>query len=479
MPPPELLGNARQPARRDRLQTWLESHREGAQGLILSLDTWIYGNLVASRKNREELQVLQERVHLLQSFRNHGLAIHGFATLLRLSNSNDDTEERPYWARHGQQIYRFSWLEHYLAMSQASSSPSDPHPDSSVLTELNAEYAALKVIIPSEVLADYQSLRTRNFAVLENLLQTAEQDVLQTLLIGCDDGGSHGWTVVERSLLQGRIESSGLSKKALLYPGADDLASTLVARVLEPRQAKISIAWTYPATREGITRYEGLPLNQTLAHQARAAGIELVDEADAADGLLWIHNPPGEQIDQFLDRESRVKHPEERFEPLLEALKRGELPVALADVCYANGGDIQLLNRLEEEKLLFRLQGYAGWNTAGNTLGMLLAWFKLSLLQLREVQMQQRFLIERLADDGWYQGYLRQQLCSHYTEPVSIHSCIQAIAFYNDKFRDWLEWMPNAPPLLQIQHLSFPWQRFFEIDLRVCLEESQNTHCPR
>lgn len=471
VPPVELLGSAREQARRDRLQVWLESQAEGARGLLLSLDTWLYGNLVASRKNREPLESLLERSEGLRSFQAKGLEIHGFATLLRLSNSNDATEERPYWAQHGQQIYRLSWLEDYLLSHETDAAA-------------RAEYQQLQAAIPVEVLTDYRQLRARNFAVLERLLAAVSEGLLQSLLIGCDDGGSHGWTVQERGRLQARIEADGLTDRVLLYPGADELACSLLARVLEPRRPRLGLAWTYPEARAQLTRYEGLPLEQTLAHQARAAGVELVEvdtEAQALPeglaGLVWIHNPPGEQIDQFLDRESRVRHSSSRLEPLLQALQRAELPLALADVCYANGGDVQLLTSLEQRQLLFGLTGYAGWNTAGNTLGMLLAWFKLQLLQGCEAQAQRQFLIERLADDGWYQGELRQRLCGHYSEPVTINSCIQAIAFFNSKFYDWLEWMPEPPPALQIKHLSFPWRRFFEVDLKVCFKPSGEDEC--
>lgn len=466
VPPVDLLGSAREQARRDRLQVWLESQAEGAQGLLLSLDTWLYGNLVASRKNRESLESLLERLEGLRSFQAKGLGIHGFATLLRLSNGNDATEERPYWAQHGQRIYRFSWLGDYLAENEADISA-------------RSEYEGLQAAIPADVLADYRQLRARNFAVLERLLDAVKEGLLQSLLIGCDDGGSHGWTVQERRRLQARIEAEQLSDKVLLYPGADELACSLLARVLEPRRPRLGVAWTYPEARAQITRYEGLPLERTLAHQARAVGVELVEvDTEGPElpkglaGLVWIHNPPAGQIDQFLDRETRVSHSDQQLEPLQQALKRADLPLALADVCYANGGDLQLLSTLEDGRSLFGLTAYAGWNTAGNTLGMLLAWFKLQLLQGCDAEAQRQFLIERLADDGWYQGELRQRLCGHYSEPVTINSCIQAIAFFNSKFYDWLEWMPEPPPALQVKHLSFPWRRFFEVDLEVCFKPS-------
>lgn len=293
--------------------------------------------------------------------------------------------------------------------------------------------------------------------------------VLETLLIGCDDGGAYGWTRQEREHLERRVIDMQLSERVLIYPGADELACVLLARVLRPEPLPIQVHWTYPEQQNQVTRYEGLPLQATLAAQARAAGVDVRAEASLQ---LWVHNPPGEQIDQYLDRESRVQTPPRNWLPLFSLLASG-VPVALADVCYANGGDRQLLEALDAQQLSFDLQAYAAWNTAGNTLGMLLAWLKLLPVKPASPR-QQRFLIERLADDGWYQGHLRQQLCSHYSEPVTLNSCVQGIAWFNQRFREWLTWMPQAPETLEILRLNFPWRRFFEVELQVCFKKTND-----
>lgn len=461
-PPVEFLGNAQQAARRDRLASWVESRIDTAKGLLLSLDTWIYGNLVASRKNQNSQESLLKQIQLLKNLkqRNPELKIYGFATLLRLSNSNDNTEERTYWKQHGQQIYRYSYLEHYLSQNK------DP--------QATLEFEALSTAIPNEVLDNYRQLRQRNLSILQSLLEETGAGLFENLLIGCDDGGSYGWTIQEKQILQNDINNRQLAEKVLLYPGADELACTLVARALVPAFYQIQVKWTYPEAQSQITRYEGLPLIETLAHQAKAVGMCL--HTDEAEGIVWIHNPPGEQIDQFLDRESRVSFQPEQIQELMDLLAQNT-SIALADVLYANGGDIELLQELESQQLLFNLKAYAAWNTAGNTLGMLLAWYKCHLYKASQTNLHRRFLLDRLCDDGWYQGYLRQQLCAHYTEPVTMNSCIRAIAYFNDKLRDWQNWMPDAPACLQVKQLSFPWRRFFEVDLQVCDKTLEQENC--
>lgn len=466
-PASQLLGNARQPARLPELDAWLAAELPQSQQLFLSFDTWLYGNLVASRRNPASRDALLQRLNQLRQWRERfpNLRIHGFATLLRISNSNDATEERPYWAEHGQAIYRLSWLEHRLSEA----------PDET----LQAEYQRLQSQIPASVLSDYRTLRQRNLAVLQQLLALQAEGIIDQLLIGCDDGGEYGWGVQERLQLEAELAQLNLSDRCLIYPGADELASVLLARVLVPGQPEVAVAWSHPEARDLCTLYEGRPLSQTLSLQARAVGVSLSQNPDQAAVLLWLHNPPhGPQIDQFLDRQQRMPLNENALSRLKSALQAGQ-PVALADLCYVNGGDAELLQQLEDRQLLLQLLAYAAWNTNGNSLGMLLAWLKFLGPLLSPAQplplSHQRFLLERLADDGWYQGHLRQQLCGHYSEPVTLQSCLSAIHWFNQHFEGWRAQLPPALQGLQVKHLSFPWKRFFEVDLQLCTQTSQST----
>ncbi|MBF2054301.1 MAG: DUF4127 family protein [Candidatus Sericytochromatia bacterium] len=466
-PESKVLGNAREPARLTELDAWLAAQLPEASQLFLSFDTWLYGNLVASRRNPAPLDQLLQRLNQLRQWRERfpDLRIHGFATLLRISNSNDATEERPYWAQHGQAIYRLSWLEHRLSEA--------------VDETLQAEYQRLQRQIPADVLNDYRHLRQRNLAVLQNLLALQAEGVMDQLLIGCDDSGEYGWGVQERQLLETEVAQLNLSDRCLIYPGADELASVLLARVLAPEGPTLNLAWSHPEAQDLCTLYEGRPLSQTLAIQARAVGVALRQNAAEEAVVLWLHNPPhGPQIDQFLDRQQRVPLNTDAVSKLTAALRAGK-PVALADLCYANGGDAELLQHLEDQQLLLKLRAYAAWNTNGNSLGMLLAWLKFLGPLLSTDQplplSHQRFLLERLADDGWYQGHLRQQLCGHYSEPVTLQSCLSAIHWFNQHFEGWRAQLPPALQGLQVKHLSFPWKRFFEVDLQLCTPRPSET----
>lgn len=474
-PESRLLGNAKQPAALKALDRWLatvcEMHSEQESlALFLSLDTWLYGNLVASRKSTQTLAQVLERLAQLKQLKAKypQLKIYTMGTLLRLSNSNDDTEERPYWAQYGEKIYRYSWLTHYL----------QEHPEATAEVQ---ELEALSEVIPEEVLADYQALRQRNLNVLEAVFEGLQSGWLELCLLGCDDGGQYGWNVQEKAHLRRLRDSLQLQDKLMIYPGADELGSVLMARVLVPDSYTLKLEWTSPTARHEHTRYEGIPLCDTLSAQAEACQIALQDEKHAADtdGILWIHNAPRDtvQIDQFLDREQRTVIAKERYQALSETL-RGTLPVMVADVIYANGGDAHLLEYLDEHTQFLDLAGYAAWNTTGNTVGYVLAWYKFYLYHRQhhsasDSRLPQRLLMERLCDDGLYQGLWRQEWCQHYQDPVTLNTCVQGIYAFNQRLKHWAQTYDSldseAPP--QIKQLSFPWKRFFEVDLQICWPE--------
>lgn len=487
-PETRLLGNAKTPAALKALDHWLAAACEASPPdteilLFVSLETWLYGNLVASRKSTQSLANVLDRLHTLEALRSRypQLKIYALATLLRLSNSNDDTEERPYWKTHGKQIYRYSWLEHYLSHHHQSPEQreGDPHWQ---------EFKALQEAIPDTVRADYKALRARNFTVLEAVVKGLQSGWIEQCLLGCDDGGTYGWNVQERERLLQYQKELNLEQQWLIYPGADELGSVLMARALIPEQHTLQLQWTHPEAQVQVTRYEGIPLTHTLRAQAHAAGITLKTDttADSA-GVLWLHNPPlaadtsdpHNQIDQFLDRETRVPVTQRAYEHLSHALHHAKTPVMVADVLYANGGDAALLSHLEHTQALFQLSGYAAWNTTGNTLGYLLAWFKFYLKYVhpsdtRRQNQHLKILMERLADDGLYQGEWRQQWCQHYTDPVTLDTCVQGIYAFNQRFRQWRDTYAaiaagGAP---QVKQLSFPWRRFFEVDLQICWPET-------
>src|SRR5690606_5012050 len=82
-------------------------------------------------------------------------------------------------------------------------------------------------------------------------------------------------------------------------------------------------------------------------------------------------------------------------------------------------GDQLLMNLLHQSGLLGRLQGYAAWNTSGNSLGTVISH---AVIQSYYRSIQQPddessshsrlFYLSRLIEDWGYQSLVRQEVCA-------------------------------------------------------------------
>lgn len=99
---------------------------------------------------------------------------------------------------------------------------------------------------------------------------------------------------------------------------------------------------------------------------------------------------------------------------LAAALDQG-LDCAVVDVAFVNAGDVALGDLLMQMDALGQLAAYGGWNTAGNTLGCVLAHAVIRWTQRRDASAAAlaahvRFLFLRLLEDVLYMGRLRPQI---------------------------------------------------------------------
>jgi hypothetical protein len=517
LPPREWLGNPWRESQHTRLVEWLAREAASADVLVVAIDTLAYGGLIPSRTSREPLDKVLDRLAILRQVKSArpGLSILASSVIQRISRHNSSEEEKDYWAAHGSAMFRLSYLEHKIGLGEAS--PAE-------ITESES----LRAHLPDWVVEDYLQGRQRNHAVNRAMLDWLAEGLFDYLLLPQDDTADYGWNIAEARLLQSRIRSEGLGERAITYPGADEIGCLLLASSL-CRQAGFKLRvwprYSSIASPQVITAYEDRPIHEMLkAHLAPLDGC-IAASPENADLQLFINAPSrvqGEGMYQwlawrglenlrrespdtaqaFLDQaagdpifqntrremESPHRSPEEFLRALLVELDAGR-PVALADVAFVNGADLILGNMLVRHSEIAWLYAYGGWNTAGNTLGTVLAQAVLRILALREeydpaqARAHLEFLFLRFLDDYAYQARLRTLVFledlpalglpltgEHLADPgqaAAVEARIRARLEQEAARLEQTFIRSGLVKKVQASHIYLPWQRLFEVGFEI------------
>lgn len=471
-PDREHLGSLKRPADVDALWAWLEGPGADSDLVIASAELLIYGGLVPSRVGHEPLDrclALAARWGGVRRAAPHR-RLYLSASNLRLPNSADATEEPDYWVEYGPQIFAYSFhKDRYDAIGDPAS---------------RDRAAAAAAAVPETVLADVRWRRARNLAVLLRLIDLAAAGIFDGLLIGQDDAAEYGWTRRDLRAVADAIAERHADARAWVTYGTDELAARLLARAVTsryPAPPAVRVTYSAPAHRTVIPRYEGQALDVTVTSHIVTAGCRRADTARPDLGL-FVHNPPGDQV-EAPDQEPYPPSELDAFFADLLATAAAGVPCALADVRYSNGADRTLVARLLDAPRASGVSSYGGWNTASNTLGMALAQALISTRPegttaggVASAEENRDFTILRLLDDWGYQAIVRQQLARDVLPrypgagPSDIGPAYAACAA---AARQSLQ-ESCAPPVaasfgvpVAITSVGFPWRRLFHIALEI------------
>jgi hypothetical protein len=510
LPPREWLGNPWRPSRHAELVDWLEKAALRADALLVALDTLGYGGLIPSRTSSENAGQVLARLSILKQLKakRPDLQLLAYNVILRISRANSAEEEKEYWADYGSRMFRLSYLEHKSGLGEANDSEA-------------AERDVLRAQIPASVYDDYLQGRARNHTVNRAMLDWLAEGVFDYLLLPQDDTADYGWNIAEARSLQSAIRLRGLSGRAITYPGADETASLLLARYACQKAGFAPRVWprySSLASAQTVTAYEDRPIHELLkAHLAPLNGF-LAESPQQADLLLFLNAPSGSQgaadLQEVIAREltdpssqipiikddlyrltrREMTSPRRSVEEFLRAMQAAldaRLPVALADVAFVNGADLFLGQQLMQTGLASRLSAYAGWNTAGNTLGTVLAHAILHLLMMRSGSTREQqaahlaFLFRRYLDDYCYQAIERTRLIYDDLPALglaptmerlpadkleAVEARLQArLSTAAGQLRDRFV-QAGLVRDVHISNIHLPWQRLFEIGFDVLVE---------
>ena len=410
LPPPEIRGRQRDPADLPAVAAWLRDIAPRAQAALVSTDFLGFGNLIQARISRDSAADALARLRLLAEI--HPICpVHAFSLITRVPHADDCVEEPLYWGAWGLAFSRYARLQHRRERGDLAD-------------EETAELARLDASLPPDLKADWLTRRLRNHTVTLGLLDMAARGQIESLQITSDDTAPFGFPSRERDWLGGwpRLIGPALADRVMMHPGADEVGSALVARVLGRRAGVTPRAWVeyaVPGDEELVAPYEDRPVRETVRGQLAACGCVPAVSAEASDFVLGVVPPSPRRTDyrpEYLreDRETRTSD-YARFLATLAVWQAQGRPIALADVAYPNGSDPLLMERLLADDCPLRaaaLCAYGAWNTAGNTLGTVAAQAACALHlgdDPGRAAAQARFLAHRFLEDYGYQAVVRRE----------------------------------------------------------------------
>ena len=466
MPPKEILGTREDFGNPDRLWEWLERNtKKDIKAAVISSDALLYGSLVSSRKHNYDKQIILARAEQFKDFRkkHKKLPLYVFGSIMRTPRNGlaAGYEEPDYYRNYGANIFRYTALI-------------DKHEVEGLTPRENKEILFLQKLIPARALNDWQERRAKNFAANESLIDMAGEKVFDCLLLGRDDNAPYSQTHMEGR----KLAAYGADIPKNNYQtiaGIDEIGLVLLTRAINDRTNDKTSVFVYYNVGIGgktVPTYSDETIDNSINAEFTALGANRVYDEKSADFILAVStNPDGKTFEAMNAMNTKTPHSGTNYfvNSLQNYLNNGNA-VAVADITFANGSDNALMEKLREEDLLFKLQSYAGWNTATNSTGFALSTGILA--KKMTPQNKNRLLFTRYLDDWAYQANVRNKVSARL-------NWLNGYGYYNlleDKKYDaaaWCEQMltnfveDNMPKveLKSALRVQFPWNRMFESDI--------------
>lgn len=475
-PPAELLGVKKKPADLEGLWRWLEGKLPQADQLLCSLDMLFYGGIVPSRLHHYSQQEAEAKLQRFTQLKidHPELTIFAFNLIMRVPAYNSSDEEPDYYGQYGKVISRWGWIRDELARGYGAK-------------RIRDELSEIVTTIPQAIQEDYLKRRALNHFVNNEAIRLVEKEVIDFLVVPLDDCAEFGFSAAEQQTLLQLVEKNNLQHRVHLYPGADEVGSTLLCRLHnEAKGYKPRVFVRYSSTLgpQIIPRYEDRPLGESIKSQITVCGGILVDNSLEADLVLMVNSPAlnhgtMQEASQALGGKDPTYYSFRNLREFVESIRyylSSGRKVALADVAFGNGADHELMQMLARSNLLQELHSYGAWNTPGNTLGTVLAHSFIKLQDGNRLSNKPcKFVLDRYLEDWGYQVLVRTYLTRHAKELGITYSDLKgrqpeirevALEMLQEFIQTQLGPCANG---YKLESVYFPWNRLFEVGLHTKL----------
>ena len=470
LPPKEIMGQKKTPGDTRKIAQWLLDNVDGADAMVLALDTLVYGGIIPSRLHHLSQEELIERADLIRELRrrNPAMKLYVFGLIMRCPSYSSDDEEPDYYEECGAELHLYGRYSHLEKLGK--------------LTEADqADFQRVKTHVKEEYLNDYLNRRKTNLAVLMHALQYAANGTVDYFIVPQDDSAVYGFTAIDQVTVREFLKSNVLHKKTAMYPSADDTGVALLAKAMADLHGVKPRIYIHYASMKGhltVPQVEDRMVGETLKYHILAVGGIQVYSLMEADIVLAVNvgsamlDPGDPGCVTAYDIERNLAE----FVNYIEyALSMGKI-VAIADIAWLNKADTELTALLREEDLLLKVHAYAGWNTSSNTTGTTLCQAVLYMLGKDEAG-NRSFLLHRYYEDIGYMAFTRQHVVQNILPGMGLDYFHadgqdgQVAAIVRDTVSAYMEaHYPALAALVDTVTVRQPWSRMFETDIKLTLK---------
>lgn len=457
-PPAQYLSGMNFHGSPDKLMAWVDANAGKADAMVLSIDSLVYGGLVDSRKHNLPMETLTARLEKVEALhKSHkNVPIYVFSTVMRSPWAGGKGVEPDYYLTMGSDIYQLASLQ--AKMDEEGLNPQERN-----------DWFAIMRRVPMEYLQDWYNRRCKNMSINYRLIDDARKGVFTYYSLGHDDNSVSTQSSLESKYLE--MAGTGIPKTAFgSFPGADQLGLLLITRAsndFNNYHPKITVIYPLGGGEKTVPRYDGQAIGKTIASHVEAIGGTVVDN-ERPDLLLAVNTPLTTSTTESANFENFpiMLQSTRDFLTQIEKAVNLDIPVSIVDMAFSNGSDNTLVYGLYQDKMMYRLAAYNGWNTASNSVGYGIAQGVLSKYMTADAHRD--MLTTQYLDNWAYQANVRDYIY-RMQQKLEAGVVTQYYPTLNEELqsRTKEQLQRYASTYLGIDpktvDVTLPWQRLFEV----------------
>lgn len=457
-PPAQYLSGMNFHGSPDKLMAWVDANAGKADAMVLSIDSLVYGGLVDSRKHNLPMETLTARLEKVEALhKSHkNVPIYVFSTVMRSPWTGGKGVEPDYYLTMGSDIYQLASLQ--AKMDEEGLNPQERN-----------DWFAIMRRVPMEYLQDWYNRRRKNMSINYRLIDDARKGVFTYYSLGHDDNSVSTQSSLESKYLE--MAGTGIPKTAFgSFPGADQLGLLLITRAsndFNNYHPKITVIYPLGGGEKTVPRYDGQAIGKTIASHVEAIGGTMVDN-ERPDLLLAVNTPLTTSTTESANFENFpiMLQSTRDFLTQIEKAVNLDIPVSIVDMAFSNGSDNTLVYGLYQDKMMYRLAAYNGWNTASNSVGYGIAQGVLSKYMTADAHRD--MLTTQYLDNWAYQANVRDYIY-RMQQKLEAGVVTQYYPTLNEELqsRTKEQLQRYASTYLGIDpktvDVTLPWQRLFEV----------------